>query len=108
MAPNTALKTLFGAGCRESLIKKGERSMEYVYVIHYVNEPTCDVCKDAVTAVAKGMRYLQTVKDVFSDSEWKKVQKEFNDSVSENGGEFYIENVMDCEKAELWRQEDLI
>ena len=95
MAPNTALKTLFGAGCKESLIKKGERSMEYVYVIHYVNEPTCDVCKDAVTAV-------------FSDSEWEKVQKEFNDSVSENGGEFYIEDVMDCERAELWRQEDLI
>lgn len=108
MALSTASKMLSGAENRDSLIKKGERSMEYVYVIHYVNEPTFDVCKDAVTAVAKGMRYLQTIKSIFSDSEWKKVQKEFNDSVSENGGEFYIEDVMDCERAELWRQEDLI
>lgn len=82
--------------------------MEHVYVIHYVNEPAVDVCKDAVTAVAKGMRYLQTVKGVFSDSECEKIQKEFNDSVSMNGGEFYVKDIMDCEKADLWRQEDLI
>lgn len=82
--------------------------MEYVYVIHYVNEPTVDVCKDAVTAVAKATRYLQVVKDMFSDSEWEKIQKEFNDSVSMNGGEFYVKDIMDCEKTDLWRQEDLI
>ena len=82
--------------------------MEHVYVIHYVNEPEIDVCKDAVAAVAKGMRYLQVIKGMFSDSEWEKIQKEFNDSVSMNGGEFYIEDIMDCVRTDLWRQEDLI
>ena len=108
MAPSTALKMLSGADYRESLTKEGERSMEHVYVIHYVNEPTVDVCKDAVTAVAKAMRYLQVIKYMFSDNEWEKIQKEFNDSINENGGEFYVEDIMDCERVELWKQEDLI